>query len=374
MRTASALLLVLAAAAAARAAEEKLACPMGREYYLYAADDVAAQAPPRTRWLVVGVHGHRGNGKGASGLAGWTGKGNTVVVGPSFPDGYQGLAHDTDKQLIGIFAELKKRFRLHPKMFVYGFSGGSQFAHRFALKHPGLVVGCSAHSGGSWEKQADPAAAGIPFALSCGENDTGKSVPASPLGRLDWFKDFVGTLNAGPFTFKARTWPGVGHGKSPGSAQLTEECFRLSTTGMHEPQRREAEAEIDAIEAEVAGGRFAAALARIRGLPKWSPKGAAAAATGGSTVPGVKEDASGWRMSPAGTKALEVTRTWFLQRSAADLTARVEAAALERIDAIVADRPADAAARLETLARDCKSLAKVKAAAVRAKGRLAPAK
>ena len=358
-------------AASAGAGEEQLACPMGREYFLYTPDDAVAAKPV---WLVVGVHGHRGNGKGAAGLSGWASKGNVIVVGPSFPDGYQGLAHETDTQLIGIFAELSKRFRLHPKLFVFGFSGGSQFAHRFALKHPGVVIGCSAHSGGSWENRADPGAAGIPFAVSCGENDTGKSLPESPLGRLDWFRDFVGTLNAGPFSFKARTWPGVGHGRSPGAAQLTEECFVLSTTGMHEPQRQEAQAEIDAIAGEVAAGRFAAALARIRGLAKWSPKAGAAAVAGGSVVQGVKEDASGWRMNPVGTKALEATRVWFLGQSAADLTARVEAAALARIDAIVAEKPEDAAARLEALARECKSLAKVRTAAVRAKGKLTPAK
>ena len=323
-------------AASAPGGEEKLACPMGREYFLYTPEGVDAKPKKaavkaadaaKTYWLVVGVHGHRGNGKGASGLAGWTTKGNVIVVGPSFPDGYQGLAHETDRQLIGIFAELSKRFRLHPKMFVYGFSGGSQFAHRFTLKHPDLVVGCSAHSGGSWDDPTAPAAAGVPFAVSCGEGDTGKSMPQSPLGRLDWFKKFAGGLNAGPYTFKARTWPGVGHGRSPGAGQLTEECFVLSTKGMHASQLREAQAEIDAIVGEIEAGRLTDAKARIRGLAKWSPKAAGVGEAGGGTkLPGVEEDASGWRMSAAGKKALESTRKRFLEQAAADLTARIPAA------------------------------------------------
>jgi hypothetical protein len=33
---------------------------------------------------------------------------------------------------------------------LHGFSGGSQFTHRFAMLHPKLVCGVSAHSGSTW--------------------------------------------------------------------------------------------------------------------------------------------------------------------------------------------------------------------------------
>lgn len=394
----------------APAGEEKLACPMGREYFLYTPDGIAtgtaaAADKGSTSWLVVGVHGHRGNGKNAAGLASWTGRGDVIVVGPSFPDGYQGLAHETDQQLLGLFAELRKRFRLHPRMFLYGFSGGSQFTHRFALAHPDAVIGCASHSGGTWDDRVNPAAAGIPFAVSCGEGDTGKSVPEARQGRLDWFKDFVGAMQAANFSFKARTWPGVGHSRSAGAVAITEECFALATTGMHPPQRQEAEENLRAVAAAIDAGRFGDALQRLRALrgtaaatpgakrpprpaAKPGPTGAApadsppeapatpsaATGTGGGTpVPGVSEDAFGWHMSPAGIAALESARKAHLARSVAELSARAEAAALRRIEAIVAERPADAGAQLATLAADCKDLPQVKVAANRAKARLKPA-
>lgn len=333
--------------------EEKLACPMGREYFLYTPDGIeakpAATRPPgkpkagaakgsaddaqaaRTYWLVVGIHGYGGNGAGAAGLAEWTKKDDVIVVGPTFPNGYQMLDLETDMQLIGIFTHLSQRFRLHPKMFVFGFSGGSQFAHRFALKHPDLVLGCSAHSGGTWGGEVNPAAVGIPFAVSCGEEDTEQSSPQSPMGRLDWFKDFAGGLNSGPFTFKARSWPGVGHGLSAGALQMTEDCFALATTGMHPPQLQEAQAEIDAIVGEIGAGRLDEAKRRIRALGKWAPQASADGEAGGGTkLTGVDEDVFGWRMAPVGKKAVEATRKRFLERAAADLSVRVKAAASGR--------------------------------------------
>lgn len=392
----------------APAGEEKLACPMGREYFLYTpggiatGSDAAAGKGP-TYWLVVGVHGHRGNGKGAAGLASWTGRGDVVVVGPSFPDGYQGLAHQTDEQLLGLFAELRKKFRLHPRMFLYGFSGGSQFAHRFTLAHPDAVIGCASHSGGTWDDRVNPAAAGIPFAVSCGEGDTGKSVPEAPKGRLDWFKEFVGTMNASDFSFKARMWPGVGHSCSAGAVAITEECFALATTGMHPPQRQQTEETLQDVAAAIDAGQFGDALKRLRALggtaatpgakrpprtavkpgssgaashdstPGAPAKPSAARGTGrGAPVPGVSEDAFGWHMTPAGTAALESARKAHLAQSVADLSARVEAAALRGIDAIVAERPADAVARLASIAADCQDLPTVKTAVNRAKARLKP--
>ena len=149
------------------AKEEQYKCAMGRDCFLYLPDEMDAN---RTYWLVVGVHAYRGKGKGAAGLAGWVKKGNCVVVGPSFPNGYQMLGHESDKQLIGVLGELHKKYKLHKKVFLYGFSGGSQFAHRFAMKYPELVGGCASHSGGSWGT-VNPKARGVLFAVSTGESD-----------------------------------------------------------------------------------------------------------------------------------------------------------------------------------------------------------
>lgn len=257
-------IVLIAAMPTSRAKEEKRVCPMGRDYFLYTPDVLDAA---KTYWLVVGVHGYRGSGQGAGRLSGWINKGNVIVVGPSFPnEGYQVLAKDSDRQLIDIFKGLRKEYRLHPKFFISGFSGGSQYAHRFALAYPDYVIGCAAHSGGTWAEHPDVKALGVPFALSCGENDTGKSVPTAPLGRLEWFKDFVRKMNEGSYYFKARTWPGVGHGASPGSARMTEECFNLSTTGMLPEPLLEFTTEIRKIEEDLAASRQSEATARLRKL------------------------------------------------------------------------------------------------------------
>ena len=106
---------------------------MKRDYWLYTPDKIDTK---KKYWLVVGVHGYKGNGKGAAGLAGWVKKfDNVIVIGPSFPSTgpyYQILQGGTDKQLLEIFKQLNKEFNLHEKMFLYGFSGGAQYSHRFA--------------------------------------------------------------------------------------------------------------------------------------------------------------------------------------------------------------------------------------------------
>lgn len=199
-----------------------------REYFLYTPAKVD---PAKTYWLVVGVHGAKGNGKGAGGLANWADKHDCIVVGPSFPhDGYQGLAFQSDEQLIAIAKDVGKTYKLQPKLFVGGFSGGSQYAHRFMLKHPQLVVGCAAHSGGTWETGGvNPAAKAIPFVMSCGEKDTGKSYPEATYGRLEWAKLFEAEAKKAGFFMDSKFFPNVGHSQCKEASAMTEECFVVAT-------------------------------------------------------------------------------------------------------------------------------------------------
>ncbi len=200
----------------------------GREYFVYLPTKVD---PAKTYWLVVGVHGYKGNGKGAGGLTGWADKYDCIVVGPSFPnEGYQGLAHQSDEQLIAVAKEIGKTHKLHPKLFIAGFSGGSQYAHRFMLKHPELVAGCAAHSGGTWETGGvNPRASSIPFVMSCGENDTAKSFPEAAYGRLDWAKLFEAEAKQAGFFMDSMFFPKVGHSQCNEAKQMTEECFLVAT-------------------------------------------------------------------------------------------------------------------------------------------------
>jgi len=114
---------------------------------------------------------------------------------------------------------LGKTWRLHPKIFLHGFSAGAQFTHRFAFKHPELVAGVSAHSGGSWAKQQgddriSPLARNVPFAVSCGEDDYSNGGPQTTPGRIDGAKLFTTNLRSLGFSVEFKTWPGVGHAQT----------------------------------------------------------------------------------------------------------------------------------------------------------------
>lgn len=207
----------------------------GRDYYLFLPDKID---PARTYWLVVEVGGFQGPTVGTranekSGVSRWVARGDCIGISPSFPNGYQVLLENTDGQLINIYHALQDRYRLHKKLFLYGHSGGAQFAHRFTLKHPDLVMGCCATSGGSWADELPSSASDIPIAVSCGEKDTALSTSSSLFNRINWARKFSKQLDDHHFFYKAAYWPNVGHeGNSQGNNDLTDEAFLLGTSGM----------------------------------------------------------------------------------------------------------------------------------------------
>lgn len=243
-------------------------CPMGRKYFLYLPKNLH---PLRTYWLVVGVHGRHGDGAGASMVAAMVANNRCIVVGPSFPPGHKVLAQDSDQQLIGLFAELAKQYRLHPRMFVTGFSAGAQFTQRFTFRHPDLVIGCAPQSAGTWLTgddnggvAFDPALAErIPIGISCGLNDTGTAhrdehAPPVLKPRIAWAKEFAALLAQHRFCYKAVFIPDVGHanGKHGG---VPGECFDLSTTGMMPAERRAVDTLLAPLEQAFAAGQLDAA-------------------------------------------------------------------------------------------------------------------
>lgn len=317
---------------------EEFKCGMGRQCFLYLPDKID---PAKTYWLVVGVHGYRGNGKGAAGLTGWVKKGNCIVVGPSFPNGYQMLGAESDKQLLGIFKALFKKYKLQRKMFIHGFSGGSQFAHRFAMKYPEAVIGCSAHSGGTWARSVNPKARGIPFAVSCGEADK---------TRIEGARRYFAMLAKGGFHFKARTWPGVGHGFSRGGRRMLDDCFNLATTGMYLGQRQALEASLAEIGKLVEGKKYREALdhlARSRSLKPPVPTKEKATDDAEKTLPG--ENRYGWRESRAGAMFLARIRKAHIAGRTSGAMVVIEEAGLTEAAKIETDKPDDAAEQLKGL-------------------------
>jgi poly(3-hydroxybutyrate) depolymerase len=202
--------------------------------FVYTPDPIA---PEKTYQLVVGVHGANGKGNGAAGMKDWAKRGDVIVIGPSFQSNGERPYQNGDgvhaKKLIGLFETLKKEHKLKDKIFLHGFSGGSQFVHRFTMLHPNLVCGVSAHSGGSWATDGfgefSTSAKDIPFAISCGEKDTGKSFPQAPFTRLEWYGRFRDEIDKKRFAHIAASWPEVGHSISPGAWDFAKQCFQLAT-------------------------------------------------------------------------------------------------------------------------------------------------
>lgn len=193
------------------------------------------------RWVVVDVHGLGGPKKNWFGhrMFKWVGEDKVIALAPVFTVDYHLGTGDAAKQLIEHFEAIKKDHNVHDKMFLYGFSAGAQFVHRFAFNHPELVVGVSAHSAGSWSGiegwgEINDKAKDIPFALSCGEKDTTKAHGGTaPYSRLDWMKFFAEQLKERGFAVRTDVHAGIGHGGSADThGELIRECFLLATEGI----------------------------------------------------------------------------------------------------------------------------------------------
>lgn len=191
-------------------------------------------------WVVVDVHGAGGlknEGRGP-GLVKLLAPEPVIVIVPFFTTGYQSGDGKWAAQMVDNFQAVQKSHAVHDKMFVHGHSGGGQFAHRFAFEEAKHVVGVSAHSSGSWACDGGygnitASAKGIPFSISCGEEDKAYSVSGYPHTRIEWYRLFAAELEEKGFVVAGQTWPGVGHGVSSKlyGPQL-KECFLLATRGV----------------------------------------------------------------------------------------------------------------------------------------------
>jgi len=191
-------------------------------------------------WVVVDTHGAgglRNEGMGHR-LKKTLEPEQVIFIVPSFTSGYQGGDGKWAEQMVDYFKFVQERYPVHDKMFVHGHSGGGQFAHRFAFSEPDYVIGVSAHSSGSWACSGgygtiSTKAKGIPFAISCGENDTQLSVAGAPYNRIEWFKLFHEEMRKKGFVVAGTTWSGAGHGVSTNQyGPMLKECFLLATQGV----------------------------------------------------------------------------------------------------------------------------------------------
>ena len=116
-------------------------------------------APEQTYWIIVTVHGGGGNGRthflaeGVREEVRETGFG-AIVVSPDFgnddPDGTRFPSLRDGEYLLVILDEVAEQYRVHPKVFITGFSRGAQFTHRFAYAHPDRVAAAAPCASGTW--------------------------------------------------------------------------------------------------------------------------------------------------------------------------------------------------------------------------------
>jgi len=242
----------------------KVEGPYKRDYFVLLPKNFD---PERRYWLFVAVHGYGGDGLVVQGQRRFPFRDQCIIVGPSFPqsdaDGgyYQMLGGNADKQLLGIVKELKKKYKLYDRFLLYGFSGGSQFSHRFTMKNHKLVLACSSHSGGSWTSPSSSAKY-LPFAISCGEKDT---------KRLGIYRKFFDQMRKGKYFYTARIRPGAGHGPGPWIREKTAELFALTTTGLYPKQREELDSKISEIRTLIKNKKSNRAKAEIAKLKSFRP-------------------------------------------------------------------------------------------------------
>lgn len=161
----------------------------GQLFYLYVPQAVLDD--PAGGRILVTVHGDNGrleryDGERIVRLTGmrWAGlaeRNNWVVLSPQFDE----TRFDDDYQRLNLDGELRADLRLHElvelvgellpqigteRLLLFGFAGGGEFVHRYAMLHPGRVERAVA-AGAGWYTFPDPE---LPFPLGV----RGDSLPA----------------------------------------------------------------------------------------------------------------------------------------------------------------------------------------------------
>ncbi|MEM8874032.1 MAG: hypothetical protein AAGD32_07205 [Planctomycetota bacterium] len=72
---------------------------------------------------------------------------DALFICPQFRTPYQFLLPDADRKVLDF---IDGELGVSSRMLIRGFSGGAQFAHRFAFRHPYRVAACSALGAGSY--------------------------------------------------------------------------------------------------------------------------------------------------------------------------------------------------------------------------------
>ncbi len=193
---------VVAEEAGSGGAERRLLQGTTQSYYLY----LPSSYTPERDWPAL-VNIHPTDGDGRTMLLTWERYADEiglVLVSPTFGPGYHRLAGGEDEILLAILDEVGKQVSLERRVLLFGFSGGAQFAHRFAFRHPERVRGSIVVAAGDY----DPPPAGGekgPFLVLVGEED------AIAPDRVALARTFVRQLQEAGYPVEFALIPGMDH-------------------------------------------------------------------------------------------------------------------------------------------------------------------
>jgi poly(3-hydroxybutyrate) depolymerase len=186
------------------------------DYYLF--------APPNydgtEYWpAFIGIHGQGGSGRDC--LRTWMEYAEEyqfILICPnmpSTPDGW--VQSESEDYLVGILAEVSQEYLIQSKSFLAGFSAGAQFALGYTMRYPAFVSGASIISTGNYTSVTNPAARGVPFLITVGDQDTNRTSAAAELNSL---------LIRGGFDSTYYLIKDAGHEISPSAVNLTLQLFQ----------------------------------------------------------------------------------------------------------------------------------------------------
>jgi len=186
------------------------------EYYLYAPKAYSADQ----EWpLFVGIHGAGGSGLDCWNLwQSYADKEEFILLCPSIPGNPDGFYYEVGESTVwSAVGQVKKDYRIRPRMFLSGFSAGAFFVQGFVYRYPQYVSGVSILSAGSYDK-INLNSKDVPFLIVIGNQDHPFSVEQSGL--------FAQYLEQEGFDVQYALLPGIGHAVTRDGVNLTIELFR----------------------------------------------------------------------------------------------------------------------------------------------------
>ena len=153
--------------------------------------------------LFIAIHWHQGTA--IQQIDEWrflAQKNEYILVCPQFNEGYQSLQGRQEQNLKEIIAEVENEFSVDEnRIFLVGFSGGAQFALRFAYRNHFLKAACILSAGTIDSPPSEPSAKSVKYFVGVGEKDE----------RYGLAKKLYNLLKKRGYEVTFKSFPLVGH-------------------------------------------------------------------------------------------------------------------------------------------------------------------